>query len=243
MERAQWLKHMRENAEALYDHIAPEYWVNYGLYENDTHCRYLGKFLERVGKGGTILSAACGAGRYDGILLESGHSVLGIDQSQRMLARAKERFPAARYEKMGLQEMDFHEAFEGAICMDAMEHISPEDWPGIMNCFAAALKPGGVLYFTVEVPDTEMVEASYERAKSMGLPVVLGEVADAAQASYDQVDALEPSGVPGEAAGPAVYHYYPSVEQVQAWTTQAGLEIEDEGMGSGYYHFVARKPD
>jgi hypothetical protein len=45
--------------------------------------------------------------RYDGILLEAGHSVVGIDQSAGMLARARERFPAARYEKMGLQEMDF----------------------------------------------------------------------------------------------------------------------------------------
>ena len=35
MERAEWLKQMREMTEALYDHISPEYWVKFGLYENE----------------------------------------------------------------------------------------------------------------------------------------------------------------------------------------------------------------
>ena len=34
MERAEWLKQMREMTEALYDHISPEYWSKFGLYEN-----------------------------------------------------------------------------------------------------------------------------------------------------------------------------------------------------------------
>jgi SAM-dependent methyltransferase len=217
MERAEWLKQMRDKAEALYDHISPEYWVNFGFYANESHREYLQKFLDRLAPRSTLLSAACGAGRYDGMLLEAGHSVVGIDQSAGMLARASEHFPGARYEKMGLQEMDFHEAFDGAICMDAMENVCPEDWPGIMKGFREALKPGGVLCFTVELPDTDL-DASYKRAKAMGLPVVFGELASL-----------------------AVYHYYPSPEQVRAWLGQAGLAIEEEGTGNGYEHFVARK--
>ena len=168
MERLEWLKQMREMTERLYDHVSPENWDRFGLYENEAHQEYLRKFIGRIRKGGSILSAACGAGRYDGILLEAGCDVTGIDQSTGMLARAKERFPQARYRKMGLQEMDFHEAFDGAICMDALEHVSPEDWPQIMKRFREALKPGGLLYFTVEVPDEEEVKASYARAKAMG---------------------------------------------------------------------------
>jgi hypothetical protein len=30
MERAEWLKQMREKAEKLYDHFSPLYWVKYG---------------------------------------------------------------------------------------------------------------------------------------------------------------------------------------------------------------------
>ena len=59
---------------------------------------------------------------------------------------------------------DFQQAFDGAICIDAMEHICPEDWPGILQRFHAALKPGGVLYLTVELAEPDEVEKAYQRA-------------------------------------------------------------------------------
>ncbi len=240
MDRSEWLKQMREIVESTYDRISPEYWVNFGFYENETQLEFLKKFMERVGKGGTILSAACGAGRYDGMLLEAGHRVIGIDQSAGMLERARERFPQIQYQKVGLQEMDFHGEFDGAICMDAMENVCPEDWPGVMQRFAAALKPGGHLYFTVELPEAGEVETSFERAKAMGLPVVFGELADTVPAAYEQMKSFSSRGVPGELAAASVYHYYPSLQQVRAWIAQAGMTIEEEGTGSGYSHFLAK---
>ena len=88
MERADWLRQMRDQAEVLYDHFSPLYWVKAGLGASETHREFLAKFLDRVPAEGALLSAACGAGRFDGMLLEAGHSVLGIDQSEGMLARA-----------------------------------------------------------------------------------------------------------------------------------------------------------
>jgi len=239
MERAQWLKQMRDKAEALYDHLSPEYWVTFGLYANETHREYLLKFLGRLAPRSTLLSAACGAGRYDGMLLEAGHSVVGIDQSVGMLARARERFPEARYEKLGLQEMDFREAFDGVICMDAMEHVCPEDWPGILRGFREALKPGGVLYFTVVLAEAEELEEAYEQALGRGLPVVFGEVADEVEEAYER--ALGLPAVLADEADEAAYHYCPSLEQVRAWIGQAGLAIEEEGTGNWYEHFIVRK--
>ena len=239
MERAEWLKQMQSRAEAVYDRFSPRYWVTWGLGENETHQQYLQKFLKRVVPGGVILSAACGAGRYDGLLLDAGHPVIGIDQSAGVLARAKEHFPEVRYEKMALQEMHFREMFDGIICMDAMEHIPPEDYPGILRGFQAALKPGGVLYFTAdreEEPDFDL-EAYYERAKASGLPVVFGEVVD--EAAFEQ--AMEQTAVSDELTDRAVYHYYPPLEKVREWIDQAGLAIEEEGAGSGFHHFVVRK--
>jgi 2-polyprenyl-3-methyl-5-hydroxy-6-metoxy-1,4-benzoquinol methylase len=239
MERAEWLKQVRGKAEALYDHISSQYWVTFGLSEDETHQQYLQKFLKRVVPGGAILSAACGAGRYDGPLLDAGHPVVGIDQSAGMLARAKEHFPEVRYSKMALQEMHFRETFDGIICMDAMEHICPEDYPGILRGFQEALKPDGVLYFTAdreEEPDFDL-KAHYERAKAAGLPVVFGEVAD--EAAFER--AMEQPEVSGEQADISVYHYYPPLEKVREWIDQAGLAIEEEGAGSGFHHFVVRK--
>ena len=44
MERAEWLKRMRSNAEAIYDRLSPLYWVRWGLTEDETHQRFLQKF-------------------------------------------------------------------------------------------------------------------------------------------------------------------------------------------------------
>jgi hypothetical protein len=120
-----------------------------------------------------------------------------------------------------------------------MEHVCPEDWPGILRRFHEALKLGGVLYFTVDLAEADEVEAAYERAKALGLPVVLGEVADKVDEAYEQMKAL--GAVPYELADAAVYHYHPPLEQVRTWVGQAGMAIDDEGTGNGYEHFVVSK--
>ncbi len=246
MERAEWLKKMRAQSEALYDRFAPIYWVKWGVHPGETHLQFIQKFLKLLRAESNLLDAGCGAGMYDGMLLEAGHHVLGIDQSGKMLARAREiypaeRFPKLQYQKVGLQEMDFHAKFDGAICMDAMEHIFPEDWPGIVTRFQEALKPGGVLYITVDGTPKEESQRSYERSRAMGLPVVFGEVADQIDFLYPKIMAMDWREITGDLADPAVYHYHPPLEQVRDWLTQAGLEITEEGTGDGYFHFLARK--
>jgi SAM-dependent methyltransferase len=246
MDRVDWLKKLRAQAETLYDHLAPAYWVTFGLYANVTHLRFLEKFLERLDAQSKVLDAACGAGRYDGVLLAAGHQVLGTDQSAAMLVRAcevfpKERFPQLSYAQVGLQELDFHAEFDGAICVDAMEHVSPEDWPDILARFHRALRPGGPLYITVDLADWDEVNEAYARATALGLPVVLGEVVDPLAAAYEQTMALDWQEVSGAQSDRAVYHYYPPAEQVRTWLDQAGFALEEEATGDGYAHLLARK--
>ena len=123
MERAKWLELMREKTEVLYDHFAPLYWDRYGFSMSETHARYILKFLGQLPARSRLLSAGCGAGKYDGLLIEAGHTVLGIDLSEGMLRRARERYPGIRYEKKSLQEMDYQGEFDGVICVDALEHV------------------------------------------------------------------------------------------------------------------------
>jgi len=241
MERSEWLKLMRKRAEMLYDRFASRYWVTWGLVVEETHRYYLQKFLELVAPHGMILSAACGAGRFDGMLLEAGHRVVGIDQSAMLLASAKEHFPEVEYKKMALDEMNFQETFTGVICMDAMEHICPEDYPGILLGFQKALKPGGVLYFTAdreEEPDFDL-QMHFEQGKALGLPMVYGEVVD--ETAFEQAMAMAQVDVPDELTDRAVYHYYPPLKKVREWIDQADFAVEEEGAGSGFHHFVVRK--
>lgn len=222
MDRITWLKEMRRACKAQYDREAPLYGEQYGLYNNITHRQFLQEFLSLLPSKSTILDAACGVGRYLPFLLEKEHSIIGIDQSGGMLASAKAKFPAVQFEKVGLQEMDFREVFDGAICMDAMENVPPEDWSPVLDKFHRALKPHGCLYFTAETienADEKEIRQAFERARQAGLPVVYGEWPDE-----------------------GVYHFHPTNQQVQEWTLRAGFEILREGNGEiWYYHILAQK--
>ncbi|MGD0611331.1 MAG: class I SAM-dependent methyltransferase [Anaerolineales bacterium] len=152
------------------------------------------------------------------MLIDEGRTVTGIDRSKGRLSRVEAEFPNIRVEKVGLQEMGYHEAFDGAICMDAIEHICPEDWPRVLSNFHRALKPRAYMYFTVEVTDEKKIEAAFTRGQELEPPVVFGELADE-----------------------DVYHYYPSIQQVREWLEQARFEFMGDGDGDSYHHFMVCK--
>ncbi len=224
MDRSSWLKKMRRECEEEYDvRWAPLYGEKWGLYDNTTHQQFLQEFLRLIPPFGQVLDAACGAGRYVPFLLEGKFNILGIDQSQGMLSKAKTKFPEVRFEKAGLQEMTFQQVFDGAICMDAVENVCPEDWPLVLGNFHRALKPQGYLYFTVENienADENEVRQAFHRAQEAGLPVVFGEWPD----EY-------------------VSHYHPTTAKVREWIQQARFEILKEGDGGFYHHLLVRKAD
>jgi SAM-dependent methyltransferase len=215
MDRITWPREMRRDCEQQYDRDAPLYGEKYGLYSNITHRQFIQEFLGLLPRKSMILDAACGAGRYLPYLLEAGHAILGIDQSQGMLERARAKFPGVQFEKVGLQEMAYREIFDGAICMDAMENVCPEDWQPVLGNFRRALKPGGYFYSTVETlenTDENEIREAFERSQQAGLPVVYGERPDE-----------------------GVYHYHPTNQQVREWTQQAGFEILNEANGEIWY--------
>jgi SAM-dependent methyltransferase len=223
MDRQAWLRERRRTAEERHDTIhAFTYDDQYGEI-GDTHRRFVTDLVEGCPPGGTVLDAACGTGKFFGLVLDAGRRVVGTDQSTGMLARARARHPAVPLERVGLQELAFEAEFDAVMCIDAMENIPPEDWPRVVANLRRALRPGGRLYLTVEEPDPADLDRVQADAAARGLPVVPGEMAE-------------------EGAG---YHYYPSREQVARWLEEAGLVVEaedrsDEGDGYGYLHLLAR---
>ena len=222
MDRITWLREMQRDCEEQYDRESTLYDEQGGVYSNITHQQFIQEFLSFLPPNSKVLDAPCGTGRYLPFLLEKGHSLVGIDQSHGMLKRAKIKFPTVQFEKMGLQEMAFQEVFDGAICMDAMENVPPEDWSLVLNNFHRALKPHGYFYFTAETLENANeieIQQAFERAQQAGLPVVYGEYPDE-----------------------EVYHYHPTRQQVREWTQQAGFEILKDGNGEiWYYHILLQK--
>jgi ubiquinone/menaquinone biosynthesis C-methylase UbiE len=235
MERSAWLKEIRRSTEEEYTTTAPIYDENWATSIDPTHRVFIAKLLGLCPPDSTILDAACGTGKYWSLILESGRKVHGTDQSAGMLARAHEKFPEASFEKVGLQELHYQEAFDGAICMDAMENVFSEDWPVVLKNFYRAIQPKGYLYFTVELASDKDIEKAFAEATQLGYPVIHGEWTQKGE-----------------------YHYYPTIEQVKEWLDTAGFVVieeksapfgdagsplDDEAgyIGEGYYHVLAQK--
>jgi SAM-dependent methyltransferase len=93
---------------------------------------------------GDALDAACGTGRFAEYLCARGHRVVGIDSSPAMLARARERVPAAAFRAGDLHDLPLGEAaVDLVVCALALSHV-PALEPTMAE-FARVLRPGGHL--------------------------------------------------------------------------------------------------
>ncbi len=193
-----------------------------------SHEAMLLRLLAATRPGGEVLDAPCGTGKYWATILASGRRLAGIDQSAGMLSQAARRFPDVPTRHLALQDLDDHERFDAVICVDALEYVGPEDWPGVVRRLCDAAKPGAPIYLTVESfdprdPDAGGVDLSeaVAVARRRGEPVVDGEHL-------------------GEDGG---YHYYPERVQVLAWLDGAGVAVDEILEGDGYLHVLGRRLD
>jgi ubiquinone/menaquinone biosynthesis C-methylase UbiE len=221
LDRLAWLSERRAVVESNYDLEAP----TYDSYDPSTpmHRRFVARVIETCRPGEALLDAACGTGPYIQMVLETGRHVVGADQSAGMLDRARSKYPGVRFERVGLQELRFDREFDAAMCVDAMEHVPPEDWPCVLENFVRAVPPGGHIYLSLERVEISDLDDAMAEMIAAGIPAVHGEV------------------IAGDTGG---YHHYPDSDQVDLWLAEAGLELVDEEEewleGYGYRHLFLR---
>jgi SAM-dependent methyltransferase len=220
---------MRRRMAEQEDTLSDEFDELWGEIE-PTHRRFVELFLSKLPEGGRVLDAACGTGKYFGMVLDSGRSVVGTDHSSGHLARAQAKYPHVDTERVDLQELRFDAEFDGVICVDAMEFVPPEEWPAVLARFRDALREPGWLYLTVELAPEDRVRQATEEGRRSGLPLLDGE------GMWEQPDGY--------------YHFYPGMERVRAWLADTGftLEVEEEGPWNedpedpfAYHHVLARR--
>jgi SAM-dependent methyltransferase len=224
-EREAWVRSLRRANELQEDALGPVFDERWGEIE-DGHRAFVERFLALLPPDGRVLDAACGTGKYFSMVLDSGRSLCGVDHSGAYLARARAKCPNVATEKYDLQDLPYENEFDGVMCVDAMEFVPPEDWPGILARFRRALLPQGWLYLTVELVPEAQVRALNDAARRLGHPVVEREIL------WD-----EPEGL--------LYHHYPAMAQVRTWLTAAGFSIEEDVEGPwhdgdhAYHHILA----
>jgi 2-polyprenyl-3-methyl-5-hydroxy-6-metoxy-1,4-benzoquinol methylase len=221
MERQAWLAERRAALVAVYDAEAATYGDD--EYPWDMQREWVARMLGMIPPGGTVLDAACGTGKYFPILAAAGHRVAGADQSAGMLARAQARGIAFSLDRASLQDLSYMRRFDAVLTIDAMQHIPPEDWPGVLANLRGAVRPGGLLYLTVQELEQHHLERAFASLSARGLPAVRGELAN---------------------GNPAGYHFFPGRDQAVDWFGRQELAIVDEGFGRGngwgHRHFLLR---
>jgi SAM-dependent methyltransferase len=219
MDRTAWLRERRDAVIADYDADAPKY--DEDLYPTTVHVTFVDRVVAACPASGVVLDAPCGTGQYFARIVGAGRRVVGIDQSSGMLQQARRTGLADRLERVGLQELTFDAEFDGSITVDAMENVPPEDWPLVLRNLRRAVRPGGLLYLTVEEIDEGEIEEAWLASQDLGLPAVRGEV------------------IEGDTAG---YHYYPGRPRVLDWLRAEGLQVIDEATdqqdGWVYWHLL-----
>jgi ubiquinone/menaquinone biosynthesis C-methylase UbiE len=97
MDRSDWVVGVRRrNAEAQNALLeTTDYDANWGEIE-DLHRRFVDEFLSALPPGAWVLDAACGTGKYFGMVRATGRSVIGVDHSAAMLERARRNSPMFR---------------------------------------------------------------------------------------------------------------------------------------------------
>lgn len=159
-ERRAFLDHRRAVSRRRFDELhAPIYDQNWGGYINPTHAEFTADLARRLGSGARVLDAACGTGKYWPALLAAGLRVTGADQSAGMLEVARVKGLPVEVVEVALQDIArLGRQFDGLLCVDAMENVGPEDWPLVLNGFRAVLRPAGVAYVSVELPEEDLPE-------------------------------------------------------------------------------------
>lgn len=190
---------------------SPHYDENWGAV-SPSHAASVARLTKMIRPAGEVLDAACGTGKYWPVLLAAGFRVIGVDQSTGMLARARRKHPDVPAQVGALQDLaaakDMRSRFDGLLCVDAMEGVPPEDWPGVAAGLAGVLKPSAPAYITVEVHPGPLPPPT------------------------------DPRQLPGELTEGGGYHFYPARHQARDWLADAGFAVEQEREADSYWHFL-----
>jgi SAM-dependent methyltransferase len=105
-----------------------------------------------------VLDAACGPGNVSRYLMAQRPDLdlLGIDLAPRMVELAREAVPSAHFVVHDVRRLaDLHMRFGDIICAFGLPYLSGEETTAFMRAAGQALDPGGVLYLSTMLGQSE----------------------------------------------------------------------------------------
>lgn len=112
-------------------------------------------FLRQLPSCARILDAGCGPGRNAAAFRSYGYRVTAIDASPAMVRLAKRSGINARV--MTFQQMTFNKQFDGIWACASVLHVPHAEISEVLNRFARALNPQGILYVSLKEGQSERI--------------------------------------------------------------------------------------
>ena len=131
-----------------------------------------------------------------------------------MVEQARARSLAESVEQTGLQELAHVATFDGVLCIDAMEHVPPEDWPRVVHNLGRACGDGGLVYLSLK---------SSRTSKRIWTEPWLRRSRKARRRPRR-----------GRRRGHRRYRFYPADEQIMEWLEAARMRIVEDATDMTY---------
>lgn len=173
------------NSNAIYDAIGKTYDIT---RKPDTEI--VKKLVELLDAKPTAryLDIGCGSGNYTGALAQIGLNIEGIDVSEEMLNKAKNKHSLIQFHQADAKNLPFQEAlFDGATCTLATHHIN-NNHQVCQEAFRVIKNPGRFVIFTATPEQMKSYWLCYYFPKMMA--DAMGKMS-----SFDELkDALKQAG-------------------------------------------------
>lgn len=152
----------KADVRAVYDRIAESY-----AAARERPWDEVVDFISDLPAGGLVLDVGCGHGRHSRPLALTGHRVVGIDISRRLLALGKKTTSAAReFRQIAWVGADagalpFPDGtFDAALCIAVLHHLpSANGRLGVLSEMGRVLRPGGEAFISVwSMDDPQIAE-------------------------------------------------------------------------------------
>jgi Methylase involved in ubiquinone/menaquinone biosynthesis len=156
LERHYWRDFWNEQAR----HSGSDYALNRGtnIRLNELEQRELQQFLKAVTpcSSDVVLDAGCGSGRNISVLSPLVGAIVGMDYSEQMIERAKERVAAEKLSNVTLIQGDVtslqfsDNTFDKVICASVLQYLDDADCAQALHEMVRVCKPGGRLILHVK---------------------------------------------------------------------------------------------
>lgn len=117
----------------------------------------------------SLLELGCGSGVHAAYLAEAGFSICGVDQSEWMLERARERSPQLEFHQGDVRTLQLGRQFDAVISLfHVMSYQTTNaDVRAMFATAAEHLKPGGIFFFDVWHGPAVLTDRPSRRVKEL----------------------------------------------------------------------------